>query len=345
MHVLVTGGAGYIGSTLVPLLLAAGHRCTVVDRFFFGDGFLAAAAERHRERLRVVRADVRRVDPRVFEGIDALVDLAGISNDPACELDPDLTSSINLEGAVRAARLAQAAGASRIVFVSSCSVYGHGAGPELTEESVPQPVSLYARTKLAAEERLLDLGRASGVTVTVLRLATAFGLSPRMRFDLAVNVMTKNAYVAREIIVEGGGKQWRPFVHVHDVSEAIARVLEAPRASVGGETFNVGSTANNVRIVTLAYRVRDLVPGTAVVVAETDPDLRDYHVSFEKMRRTLDFTPARDIEEGIIEILGALRAGSVDPDDRRWYTLRQYMFLADVERTFNDVAMEGRILA
>ncbi len=345
MKILVTGGAGYIGSTLVPLLLEAGHACTVVDRFFFGDGLLAAAAARHRERLRIVRADVRRVDPRVFEGIDALVDLAGISNDPACELDPDLTRSINVEGAVRVARLAHAGGASRIVFASSCSVYGHGADLELREDAAPNPVSLYARSKLEAEAKLLELGRATGVAVTVLRFATAFGLSERMRFDVAVNVMTKNAYVLREIVVEGGGRQWRPFVHVLDVASAIRRVLDLPRERVRGEIFNVGATENNVRIVNLAYRVRDLIPGTAVVVTATDPDLRDYHVSFEKIRRRLDFTPAHGIEDGVAEILTALRSGTVDPDDRRWYTLRQYLFLAEVERTFNAVAMDGRVLS
>ena len=345
MHVLVTGGAGFIGSTLVPQLLDAGHRCTVVDRFYFGDDALAGAVARHGERLRLVRADVRRIDPRVFEGVDALVDLAGISNDPACALDPDLTRSINLEGAARVARLAQAAGATRLVLASSCSVYGHGAGLELAEDAPLRPVSLYAKAKVEAEGKLLELGRATGVTATVLRFATAFGLSPRMRFDLAVNVMTKAAYVDRTIVVEGGGKQWRPFVHVADIAEAIRRVLDAPRTRVAGQVLNVGSGDANVRIVTLAYRVRDLIPGTDVRVDAGDPDLRDYHVSFEKIRRVLDFTPARTIEDGVVEILAALRAGTVDPDDRRWYTLRQYTFLAEVERTFDRLAMDGRVLS
>jgi nucleoside-diphosphate-sugar epimerase len=345
MHVLVTGGAGYIGSTLVPVLLAAGHECTVVDRFFFGEEALAAARRGAGERLRLVRADVRRVDPRLFEGVDALVDLAGMSNDPSCDLDPELTRSVNLEGAVRVARLAQAAGAARLVFVSSCSVYGQGAHPELTEEAPLRPVSLYARAKADAEDRILQLGGTTGVTATVLRLATAFGLSGRMRFDLAVNVMTRNAWVDRQIIVEGGGRQWRPFVHVHDVADTILAVLTAPPSRVAGEVFNVGSDANNVRIVNLAYRVRELVPGSAVTVAGSDPDRRDYHVAFGKLARVLGVTPGRRIEDGVVEILGALRAGTVDPDDRRGYTLRQYAFLAEVERTWNAVAIDGRVLA
>jgi nucleoside-diphosphate-sugar epimerase len=345
MHIVVTGGAGYIGSTLVPVLLEAGHRLTVIDRLFFGDGPLRQLKDEHGEKLKVVRADIRRVDPRAFEGIDALVDLAGISNDPSCELDADLTRSINLEGALRVARLAQAAGARSIVFASSCSVYGHGASQSLGEDSPMHPVSLYAHCKAEAEQRLASLAKSTGISVTLLRLATVFGLSNKMRFDLAVNVMTKNAYVARKITVEGGGQQWRPFVHVRDVAETIRRALDLSPSRVETRVINVGGAANNVRIKNLAYRVRDLVPGTEIVMAPTDPDLRDYHVSFEKLGQVLDYAPSRTIEDGISEVLGALRAGAVDPDDRRWYTLRQYQFLAEVERTFNDVAMDGRVLS
>jgi nucleoside-diphosphate-sugar epimerase len=345
MRIVVTGGAGYIGSIIVPVLLEDGHNVTVVDRLYFGDAHLAPLVAGHPSALAVVRADVRRVDPRVFEGSDALVDLAGISNDPSCELDPDLTRSVNLEGALRVARLAQAAGAKRIVFASSCSVYGHGAGLCLTERSELNPVSLYATCKAEAEKGLLELGASTGIFVTVLRLATVFGLSPRMRFDLAVNVMTKNAYVGRKIVVDGGGQQWRPFVHVRDVAETIRRVLAAPDSTIKSQVINVGSTDNNVRIKNLAYRVRDLVPETDIVMAPTDPDLRDYNVSFEKIGALVDYRPARTIEEGITEVLHALRSGAVDPDDRRWYTLRQYQFLAEVERTFNTMAMDGRVLS
>jgi nucleoside-diphosphate-sugar epimerase len=345
MHIVVTGGAGYIGSTIVPALLEDGHRVSVVDRLYFGDAHMQPTIDRFPETLVVVRADVRRVDPRVFEGVDALVDLAGISNDPSCELDPELTRSVNLEGSLRVARLAQAAGAKRMVFASSCSVYGHGSGLSLTERSDLNPVSLYAMCKAKAEKGVLDLSATTGLSATVLRFATVFGLSARMRFDLAVNVMTKNAYVARTIVVDGGGQQWRPFVHVRDVAETVRRVLAAPVDRVKGQIVNVGSTENNVRIKNLAYRVRDLVPGTEIVMAPTDPDLRDYNVSFDKIGVLLGYRPARAIEDGINEVLSALRSGAVDPDDRRWYTLRQYQFLAEVERTFNSVAMDGRVLS
>jgi len=224
-------------------------------------------------------------------------------------------------------------------------VYGHGAGLQLTEASPLHPVSLYAHCKADAETGLFALAKSTGITVTALRFATVFGLSEKMRFDLAVNVMTKNAYVNRKITVDGGGQQWRPFVHVRDVAEAIRRTLVAPAERVKDQVINVGSTGNNVRIKNLAFRVRDLVPGTEIIMAASDPDLRDYNVAFERLKQVLDFQPTRTIEDGISEILEALHTGAVDPDERRWYTLRQYQFLADVERTFNDVAMDGRVLS
>jgi nucleoside-diphosphate-sugar epimerase len=275
-----------------------------------------------------------------------VVDLSGISNDPSCELEPDLTRSVNVDGAKRLAVAACEHGVRRYVFSSSCSVYGHGEGLGLSETSARHPVSLYARSKADVEDFLLEVGRTRGpMGVTCLRLATVFGLSPRMRFDLAINVMTKNAYVHRRITVDGGGRQWRPFVHVRDAARAFELALTSDAGKVAGEVFNVGSDAGNVQILNLAFRVRDAVPGTEVVHAPTDPDLRDYNVSFDKIRRILDFQPERSVDDGIREVLDALREGAVDPDDRRWYTLRQYVFLRDAERAHRDLAIDGRLLS
>lgn len=346
MHVFVAGGAGYIGSVLVPRLLEQGHRVTVLDRLYFGDS-LARSKARFGEKLRVLRGDVRSFEPVLLRSVDAVVDLSGISNDPSCELEPELTRSVNVDGAKRLAVAASESGVRRYVFSSSCSVYGHGEGLGLGETSARRPVSLYARTKAGAEDFLLGIGKASGgaMEVTCLRLATVFGLSPRMRFDLAINVMTKNAYVHRRITVEGGGRQWRPFVHVCDVARAFDLALTADRSLVSGEVFNVGSDAGNVQILNLAFRVRDAVPGTEVVHAPTDPDLRDYNVSFDKIQRVLGFRVERTIDDGVREVLGALREGVVDPDDRRWYTLRQYVFLWDAERAHRELAIDGRLLS
>jgi nucleoside-diphosphate-sugar epimerase len=342
--VLVTGGAGYIGSVLVPKLLDAGYPVTVVDRFYFGADSLAPARERFEDRLRIVRGDVRRLDPAVFEGVGSVIDLAGISNDPSCEIEPDLTRAVNLEGSLATMRLAREAGVARFVLASSCSVYGRGEGLGLTETSGLNPVSLYARCKADAEKGLLEL-RRPGFATTILRLATVFGLSRRMRFDLAVNVMTKNAYTKGQITVDGGGKQWRPFVHVADVAETMMFVLQADPARVDGEVFNVGHEDNNVRILNLAYRVRDAIPGTQIVLAPTDPDLRNYNVRFDKLRALLHDRPFRTIEHGIEEVLEAMRRGRVDPDERRWYTLQQYRFLLDVEKTYLELAMDGLVLS
>jgi nucleoside-diphosphate-sugar epimerase len=345
MHVLVTGGAGYIGSTLVPHLLERGHRVTVLDRFYFGVDPLAPAIARHGADLVLHRADVRRVTEADFAGVDAVVDLAGISNDPSCELDPDLTRAVNLEGSVRVAGAAAAAGVRSLVFASSCSVYGHGEAERLDEDSSLHPVSLYARCKAEAETRLRAIGASTGMAITALRFATVFGISGRTRFDVAINVMTKNAYVDRRITVEGGGRQWRPFVHVRDVAGAVTTVLDQPRERVAGAVYNVGSDANNLRILQLAYRVRDQIPGTEVVMAPTDPDLRDYHVAFGRLERELGFTPRVSIDDGIAEVHSALREGRVDPLDRRCYTLKQYGFLVEVERTLAAIALDGHVLS
>src|ERR1019366_8191477 len=308
-----------------------GHRVTVVDRLYFGDT-LGRARERHGEKLQIARADVRSFDRALLKSVDAVVDLSGISNDPSCELEPDLTNSVNVEGAKRLA----------------VAALEHGEGLALTEASVRHPVSLYARAKAEVEDFLFDLGKSRGerraMTVTCLRLATVFGLSPRMRFDLAINVMTKNAYVHRRIMVDGGGRQWRPFVHVGDVARAFELAMTSEASKVAGEVFNVGSDASNVQILNLAFRVRDAVPGTEVVHAPTDPDLRDYNVAFEKVQRVLAFKAEKSIDDGIREVLGALRDGLVDPEERRHYTLRQYMFLREAERAHRELSIEGTLL-
>jgi nucleoside-diphosphate-sugar epimerase len=345
MHVLVTGGAGYIGSTLVPHLLENGHEVTVLDRCYFGEDSLAPSQKKFGDKLRLVRQDVRNFDAELLDAIDGVVDLAGISNDPACELEPDLTRSINLHACQRLVELAEKAKVKRFVFASSCSVYGHAQDTALVETSPLNPVSLYAECKAEAEKTLFKVGGNSSMAVTALRFATAFGVSQRMRFDLAINVMSKNAYVDRRITVEGGGRQWRPFAHVYDISRAIRMALEAPVEKVDSEVFNVGSTESNLRIMTLAYRIRDQVPGTEIVLAPTDPDLRDYNVNFDKIARVLDYKIARTIDDGIAEVVRVLREGDVDPTERRWYTLRQYMFLNEVERCYRDIAVAGRVLS
>lgn len=343
-HVLVTGGAGYLGSLLVPSLLDAGYRVTVLDRFYFGRESLAEAAARSGERLALVKGDVRTVSGDLFEGLDAVVCLADISNDPACELDDQLTRSINLEGSLRVASLAHYAGVKRLIFASSCSVYGAGSDRALTEESPVNPVSLYARCKVEVEREIFRLGAQSDLCVSALRLATLFGLSPRMRFDVAVNLMTKNAYLDGCIVVQGGGIQWRPFVHVRDAARAFSNALQQPTHKVDGRVFNVGSNDQNFQMRNLACRIRDRVPGAHIEIAQTDPDRRTYNVCFDRIAQELDFKTQVGIDEGVDEIRNALATGRLDPEDRRWYTLKQYRFLEEVERTYDALALDGAVL-
>lgn len=338
MHILVAGAAGYIGSVLVPTLLEKGHTVTALDRFYFGQTLVA------HPRLTIVRGDTRTFDPSVLKGVEAVIDVAGISNDPSCELDSDLTDKVNVLGGKRLATLAMEAGVKRYVYSSSCSVYGHGEGEGLVETSVRHPVSAYARSKVALEDMLLGIHARGHMEVVILRLATVFGLSPRMRFDLAINVMTKNAYVNRRIMVDGGGRQWRPFVHVKDVADAFGQAVTREAALVNGQVFNVGSTANNLRILNLAFRVRDAVPGTEIVHAATDPDLRDYNVSFEKIEKTLDWRAKYSVDDGVREVLASLRDGGLDPDERRYYTVRQYLFLREAENTMRALHLDGTLL-
>lgn len=340
MKVIVIGGAGYMGSVLVPALLQAGHEVRLLDRFYFGGDTV-----RSHERLEAKKVDIRRLEGIDFEGFDAAILLAGFSNDPSAQFRPALAKAVNLDATVRAARLALQSGIKRLVFSSSCSVYGHGESTGLTEESPIHPVSLYARLKAEAEEALFELARGTSMAVTCLRFATLFGVSPRMRFDLAVNLMTRDAYLHHRIRVEGGGKQWRPLVHVADAVKAILLVLDAPPSIVAGRRFNVGANENNVRVLNLAYRIHDLVPGTEVdIISVTDPDERNYNVCFDRIERELGFRATKSIEDGAKEIIAALRSGIIDPDDPRCYTVQYYRFLDQVEHLHRELSIDGSIL-
>lgn len=324
MNVLVAGGAGYIGSSLVPLLLSRDIRVTVLDPFYFGDT-LAVVKATYGNKLTLVRGDTRSFDKNILQGIDGVCDLAGLSNDPACELDAQFTISVNTVGGKRLAAQAKKAGVRRYVYSSSCSVYGQGS--DLTEASVRRPLSLYARSKLQLENTLLGSDPTETFEPVILRLGTVFGVSSRMRFDLAVNAMTKNAYVNRRIAVDGGGQQWRPFVHVQDVAEAFHKALTKPKECVSFQVFNVGSNEGCLQIVTLASRLCDAIPGTRMMHTPATRDQRDYKVCFQKIEATLDYRAKKTIDHGISEVLELLRSGRIDPNDPRWYTLKQYVFL------------------
>ncbi|MDP8959942.1 MAG: SDR family oxidoreductase [Actinomycetota bacterium] len=335
---LVTGGAGYIGSVLTELLLDRGHEVVVLDRFFFGPTLAHLTARRG---LSVLKGDIRWADPRVFEGIDAVCDLAAISNDPAGELQPDKTMQINFQGRARLAEAAKARGVARYVLASSCSIYGFQEGV-LDERSKANPLTTYARANLEAERANLALA-AEDFCVTVLRQATVYGLSPRMRFDLAINGMTLGVFQNASIPVLRDGSQWRPMVHVRDTSRAFTAVLEAEPEAVNGEIFNVGSDDQNFQILPLARRVSEAVGVPFRHEWYGDPDHRSYQVSFRKVHDALGYKTELTPEDAAQEIFAALEQGVVKPDIRT-RTVEWYKSLISWHELLEEVVLDDVLL-
>ncbi len=318
MKILVTGAGGYIGSVLVPMLLNAGYHVVALDRFLFGREVLPEQAD----GLTVVQEDVRRIDTATLEGVEAVVDLAALSNDPAGELDPEKTWEINHRARARLARLAKEHGVRRYLLPSSCSVYGSQDGV-LDESAPPNPLTTYAKANLEAERDVLRLADADFVVV-VIRQATVYGYSPRMRFDLAINGMVRGFFRNGKIPILRDGTQWRPFVHVRDTCRAIHMLLEAPGNVVNGEIFNVGSDEQNVQILPLAQRVAEAMGVRFEYEWYGLPDHRSYRVSFRKIVERIGFRVEHTIEDGAREVYQALREGRVDPDDPRTVTVSWY---------------------
>lgn len=324
-RVLVTGGAGYLGSVLVPALLDEGHQVDVFDRMLFGPETLASVQEH--PRLRLLQGDLTRLaqENGFLEGVDTVIHLGGLSNDPSCDLKPELTQRVNFDATTELARRAARAGVRRFLFASSCSVYGSNPSPIVDEGSELRPVSLYAQKKAEAEQALFSMS-SSGMTIGALRMATLYGLSPRMRFDLAINLMVMNAVTRRSIFVLGGGQQWRPFLHVSDAAQAFMTALEAPAEVIDREIFNVGADEHNFKIGDLAWTVRDALPhlDVAVQIVPDDADKRSYRVGFHKIINRLGFRARADVTEGILEIARAIQTGRLgDCSDTRYYTVKQ----------------------
>lgn len=320
MDVLVTGGAGYLGSTLVGLLLRRGHRVRVLDRLQHGGSSLLGMWAH--PSFEFVRGDVRDAGAArdAVRGRDAVVHLAAIVGDPACARAPDEARAINLDASLALLEESRQAGVKRFVFASTCSNYGRMPDPEayVDETAELRPLSLYAETKVAVERALLEASRGNGICATPLRFATIFGVSPRMRFDLTVNEFTL-AMVRDAALQVFGERFWRPYVHVVDAARAVTLVLEVPAACVRGEVFNVGSTAQNYRKCELVELIRPYAPGARVEYVHRAEDPRDYRVAFAKIERVLGYGITRSVADGIEEVARLVRAGIVeDPADPRY---------------------------
>jgi nucleoside-diphosphate-sugar epimerase len=318
--VLVTGGAGYVGAVLVPKLLAAGHRVRVLDLYLYGRQALDAVREH--AALEQVVGDLRDRDMlrRIVPGCDAVIHLACISNDPSFELDPLLGRSINYDAFFSLVDAARDGGVRRFVYASSSSVYGIKHEVNVTEDLPLEPLTDYSKYKAICEQVLLDRRRPGFATLS-LRPATVCGFSPRLRLDLAVNILTNHAVNQRKITVFGGS-QLRPNLHIEDMTDLYLDALRWPADAIDGKCYNAG--CENYRLSDLAEKIRAIVGADVEIVTSPSDDLRSYHISSERIRRELGWAPRRSVDDAVRDLVAAFRTGLVPNPmtDMRYYNIR-----------------------
>lgn len=326
MRVLVTGSTGYIGAVLVPMLLRDGYDVVGLDTDYFSRcTFTGALAD-----IPTFEMDVRDADANVVTGCDAVIHLAGLSNDPLGDYRPTLTDDINFKASVKLARLAKQAGVSRFVFASSCSNYGAAGEHFLSEDAAFNPVTPYGVSKVMVEHELEKLAD-DNFSPVYLRASTAYGLSPRIRFDLVLNNLTAWAFTTGRVYLKSDGTPWRPIVHVEDICRAYIAALAAPREAVHRQAFNVGTTTENYQIRELAELVREIVPGSRVDYApDAAPDKRCYRVDCNKIARTLHgFKPQWTARRGVEELYAAYQRIGLTLED---FEGPRYMRIAHVKK-------------
>lgn len=317
MRVLLTGHKGYIGSIMVPMLKAEGYQVLGLDNDLFegctfGDETICTPIP----YIPYIRKDIRDVEPSDLKDIDAVIHLCGLSNDPLGYFNPDVTLKINHEASVRLAKIVKAAGVQRYVFASSCSVYGAAGADVVVESSKPNPVTPYGLSKLHAESDISKLAD-SNFSPTFLRPATAYGVSPMLRFDLVLNNLVAWAYTTGTVLLKSDGTAWRPVVHIEDISRAFIAALKSPRDLVHNQVFNVGITEENYRVRELAEIAKETVPNSKIEYArDAEPDKRSYKVDFSKIKRTLPmFKPRWTAHSGAKQLYDAYRKVGIVLED------------------------------
>jgi len=316
LRVLITGGAGYVGSVLSGQLLSRGYKVRVLDCLYFGGESILGYLSNPNFDFRY--GDIRKkVDlEKAIEDIDAVIHLAAIVGDPACSQQPQLARETNLDASMMLYEVCQKSGTvRRFVFASTCSNYGKMKGVEYVDETSPLcPISLYAELKVSFEEFLLESKTSDDFIPTALRFATVYGISPRMRFDLTVNEFTKDAALGRELVIYGE-QFWRPYCHVEDIARACVLVLESPAELVDHEVFGVGSTEENYRKKMIVEEILRFLPSTKVRYIHKEEDPRDYRVNFSKIEEQLGFKPIKRVSDGVQEVIFLIRNKILrDPD-------------------------------
>lgn len=338
MNILVTGGAGYVGSVLIPELIKEGHFIWCLDRFFFGKDFLLS--KEFEDHIKLIQDDIRWVTPKIFENIDVVMDLAALSNDPVGELDPQKTFEINHEGRVRIAKLSKKAGVKKYILASSASIYGQQ--KEIAnEEYEVYPLTAYSKANRKAELDILPLV-SDTFAVTSLRFSSIYGISPRMRFDLAVNGMVLDFFKNKKITIFGGNNK-RPFIHIKDAVQAYKLLLNASHSKIAGQIFNVGSNDQNYLISDLAKEIGNALDSNCELEISNTPDDRSYFASFDKIQKTLNFNVKNNVKESSREMLTALENNQLDYGDKT-ITLKWYNHIKNTKILLEKYSINGKFL-